>query len=281
MAMRIFLAALMALGIAGFGGVLWMSAAPSRHEAAQAAPVRVTVLTMNQALPAGSLLKPGDLTSREIDQADMPPGGNPDSAEIRRGLNGAMLRRSVGVGDMVLSGDVTRPGDHGFLAAVLQPGTRAVTVGVDAISGSAGLIWPGDRVDVILTQTLEGKDIPLSRRVSAETVLHDIRVIAIDQRLVQGAAPGGPESQTARTVTLEVTEAQAARVTIATRIGHLSLSVRAATKLAVNTPTAVEQSSLIWAGDVSHALPEVGASAEVPKVMRVFPGAQDGKEYKF
>ena len=48
-----------------------------------------------------------------------------------------------------------RPGDHGFLAAVLAAGMRAVTVGVDATTGAAGLIWPGDRVDLILTQTIQ------------------------------------------------------------------------------------------------------------------------------
>ena len=54
--------------------------------------------------------------------------------------------------------DVLRPRDRGFLAAVLAPGTRAVSIAVDPVSGVGGLIWPGDRVDVILTQ-----EIPASR----------------------------------------------------------------------------------------------------------------------
>ena len=64
---------------------------------------------------------------------------------------------------------------------------RAVTVAVDATTGAAGLIWPGDRVDLILTQTIQEATLPLGRRVAAETVLSDVRVIAIDQQLVQGA----------------------------------------------------------------------------------------------
>ena len=63
---------------------------------------------------------------------------------------------------------------------------RAVSVGVDPVSGTAGLIWPGDRVDLVLTQSIEDKDQPSDRRVSGETVLTNLRVIAVDQQLVQG-----------------------------------------------------------------------------------------------
>ena len=65
-----------------------------------------------------------------------------------------MVRRSMVADEPVLPADVMRPGDHGFLAAVLEPGRLAVTVGVDAITGTAGLIWPGDHVDLILTQSM-------------------------------------------------------------------------------------------------------------------------------
>ena len=63
-----------------------------------------------------------------------------------------MVRRSLSEGDVVRDGDVMRPGDHGFLAAVLEPGMRAVTIAVDNTTGLAGLIWPGDQVDLILTR---------------------------------------------------------------------------------------------------------------------------------
>ena len=68
------------------------------------------------------------------------------------GVAGAMVRRSLAPNEPILAGDVLNPGDRGFLAAVLGTGMRAVTVGVDPVSGTAGLIWPGDHVDVVLTQ---------------------------------------------------------------------------------------------------------------------------------
>ena len=82
-----------------------------------------------------------------------------DTPAARTELFGAMVRRNLATGDVVLSADALNPGDRGFLAAVLGPGMRAVTVGVDAVSGLAGLIWPGDRVDLILTQSQEGTEV--------------------------------------------------------------------------------------------------------------------------
>ena len=81
--------------------------------------------------------------------------------------------------------DVLAPRDRGFIANVLREGYRAVAVGVDPVSGVAGLIWPGDHVDILLTQELEGA--PVARKNLGETVLTDVRVIAIDQDMVQSA----------------------------------------------------------------------------------------------
>jgi pilus assembly protein CpaB len=173
-----------------------------------------------------------------------------------------------------------RPGDHGFLAAVLQPGMRAVTVGVDAVSGTAGLIWPGDRVDVIMTEFIDDPSVPLGRRISAEAVLHGARVIAIDQELVQGASPGSASQETARTVTLEVTEMQAERVQVATRIGQLSLAVCSA-QLASPPPSS--GNTTVWAEDVSRALAQVQVvKPQVqPTMMHVFQGSMDEADYRF
>ena len=80
--------------------------------------------------------------------------------------------------------------DRGFLASVLAPGTRAISIKVDAESGVSGLIWPGDYVDVVLTQVAE-KGRSSRDRALSETVLHNVRIIAIDQEIVQG----GPTTQ--------------------------------------------------------------------------------------
>jgi pilus assembly protein CpaB len=280
MVLRIMFFALMAIGLVGFGTVAWISTRPPPpppHVAAPPPPAKVAVLGAARPLRAGSLLKSEDLAAKEILVADRSDDMSADTPDARRLLSGAMVRRSLSKGEPVRTSDVMRPGDHGFLAAVLQPGMRAVTVAVDATTGAAGLIWPGDRVDLILTQTIQAASMPLGHRVAAETVLSNVRVIAIDQQLVQGADANQTDNQ-ARTVTLEVTLEQAVSVSVATRLGRLSLSVRSA-----DTPSGTNVAAsrdTTWAVDVSPAL-----GAEPPPhqqdTLRVYSGSGDAKEFKF
>jgi len=283
MILRITFFALMAMGLLGFGTVAWISTRPPPPPpvaAAPLAPTKTTVLAAARPTRAGNLLKPEDITSKEIPIAEMRPDLSADTPEARRALAGAMVRRSLSAGEPVRTGDVMRPGDHGFLAAVLGPGMRAVTVGVDAITGSAGLIWPGDRVDLILTQTIAEASLPIGRRVAAETVLSDVRVIAIDQQLVQGAEANAADNNQARTVTLEVTQEQAERVTVAVRLGRLSLAVRSADSPPPGTPAAVTPNTT-WADDVSPALGADSTPAPTQRTLRVYSGDGDAKEFKF
>jgi pilus assembly protein CpaB len=296
---RLVLFVLMALGLSGFGLVAWISLRPPAEiNAVQAA--RVVVLVTARPLRAGSLIKPEDLAGRLLSSADTPPDAKPDTPAARTELLGAMVRRSLPPGEAVLPGDVLRAGDRGFLAAVLASGMCAVTVGVDAVTGIAGLIWPGDRVDLILTQSRDDNSVPLGRRVSGETVLRDARVIAIDRQLTQGATSDNPEGQAARTVTLEVTSADAERVAVAVRLGHLSLTVRAADQptgppagpppagspvgMARSDPPGATASSpgtsVTWGSDVSSALQGAPASRDGATV-RLFQGPTESKEIHF
>jgi len=288
MFLRIALFGLIAIGLATFGGIAWIglhgsggSIAAQAAEAA-AAPAKITVLVAANPLRAGSLLKPEDVTSKEMNVADAAPGARPDTPQARGELFGAMIRRSLVPGEVIMPGDMMRPGDHGFLAAVLGPGMRAVSVGVDAVSGTAGLIWPGDNVDLILT--MEDTSMASGHRVSGETVLHAVRVIAIDQQMVHGAGAGGPDYQPARTVTLEVTPAQAERVQVAVRLGKLSLGVISADDAVAVTANgsaapAPQADTVTWGGDVSAALRQ-GRGGD-NKTIKVFQGTAEGKEFHF
>ena len=277
---RVALLALIACGLAGFGTIAWM-VMPHTPDAAAAAAVvpvdKVKVLVAAKALRPGSLLKNDEMAVREVDQDKLPEGfiAAGDDNVARRSLVGGMVRRSMVAGDVLGHDDVLRPGDHGFLAAVLRPGFRAVTVAVDAVSGAAGLIWPGDRVDLILTQTMDDTTFTSpAKRIAAETVLRDVRVIAIDQQVVQNAS-GSIDSLPARTITLEVSSADGEQVQVATKLGKLSLAVRSA-----EHGPSEDKEGTTWAGDVSNALNRQ-APRPVGNTMKVFAGAGDSKEFKF
>jgi pilus assembly protein CpaB len=288
---RVALFVLMAVGLAGFGAVAWISLHPARSpsQSDTAPDDKVPVLVAARSLRAGSLLKPEDLTAQQLSPGDIPAGARTDTPSARIELLGAMIRRNLIAGEVVLPADALHPGDRGFLAAVLGPGMRAVTVGVDAISGLAGLIWPGDRVDLILTQSQDEASVPPGRRVSGETVLHDVRVIAIDRQLMQGATSEGPESQLARTVTLEVAPSDAERVAVATRLGRLALAVVAVAQAGGTSaagggsqtvsPSPSAGRAVTWGGDVSSALR--GGSGGDGATVRLFQGPSDSKEIRF
>lgn len=283
MILRVTLFVMMAAGLLGFGAVAWVSAHPRTAEGQKTSPPAAVVLALSRNVRAGTLLKADDLTTKELLPADLGPDRIMDTPAARREILGGMVRRALGAGDALRVGDVMRPGEHGFLAAVLRPGMRAIAVGVDALSGNAGLIWPGDRVDVILTQTLDDTTLPPGRRIAGQTVLQNARVIAIDQLLVQGGLPDSPELKTPKTVTLEVTGSEAERVQVAARIGRLSLAIRSAEQTAEAGRHAAHNAlEPVWGGDVSNALRGEPAAAQAPAtVLRIFQGSAEGKEFKY
>jgi pilus assembly protein CpaB len=274
--------ALLAAIVLGFGGlviVAWIGlqlpAKPPVAEVASVVPPTAKILVAAQSLHAGTLLKYDDIQPHDLLASEVPAGARADTPQQRAELVGSMVRRSLRPQEVLLPADVLRPGDHGFLAAVLQPGMRATTVGVDAVSGTAGLIWPGDHVDVLLTQVNDDQTLPAAHRASAETVLGDVRVIAIDQQLMQGATGNGTDQGTTHTVTLEVTEGQAKRVALAARLGRLSLIVRAADAL---PGTQDDKPGTTWGGDVSPAL---NPGRTVGRIIRIYRGTTEGKEPPF
>lgn len=217
-----------ALMLAGGTAVLVRSWMAQQKPIAEAAPVPVpqkSVLVARGAIARGQILKPGDLAWLAW------PDGGVDRAYIQQSggkpietFAGWVARDPLGPGEPITEAKIVAPGSRGFLAAALRPGMRAVSVPVTATSGIAGFVFPGDQVDILITQTLpaaNGKGEQQPHR-AAETVLHDVRVIAVDQKL---DSKGG-EAIVAHTATLEVTPKQSEMIAVANEMGKLSLSLR-------------------------------------------------------
>lgn len=260
-----FLAVLLVLALL-LAGVIQFAASARRVEAAPVAAqtplAALAVITAATDLPPGHIIRAGDLAELVWPQAEPPPGAIIAGSAAARAVVGAVSRRALATGELLQPAAVIRPGEHGFLAALVAPGNRAIAIAVDATSSASGLIWPGDRVDVILTQELRDDAVPLAQRVLAETILADVRVLSADQRLAtasgsdsssgagvlagDAAKPGVPA-----TVTLEVTPAQAERVTVAATLGRLHLTLRGVESEAA-APVAA-----MWAGTVSPGLTNI------------------------
>lgn len=222
--------ALLVAGITAFMARSMMagSAAPVAGAVAPAGAPQSTneVLVATRALPVGTILDaqsmkwvpwPKDLIEGAYFQKEQT---NPNS------LAGTVVRFAIPAGQPLTQGALVKPGDRGFLAAALAPGMRAVTVPVDAKSSVAGFVFPGDRIDLILTQTVPGGGDGPPLKVS-ETVLRNVRVLATDQRTdQQHDDKGNTVVATYSNVTLEATPKTAEQIAVAQTLGSLSLSLR-------------------------------------------------------
>ena len=190
------------------------------------APVSMPeVLVAKTALPAGTLIKADQLVWRAWPKEGLNDAYLVKGASSEKDLAGAVVRAHVYAGEPITTSRVVHPGEQGFLAAILEPGKRAVAVPVDAASGVGGFIFPGDFVDVLFTlkRTVagEGEDTPEARQFS-ETLITNVRVLAIDQTLenTNGGAKVG------KTATLQVSTRQAEKLALALEMGTLSLSLQ-------------------------------------------------------
>ena len=172
-----------------------------------------------QAWPSGTL-DPSYMVQGKTDPKTQAPFDT-------KSLIGTVVRLPIAAGQPITSSRIVRPGEQGFLAAALKPGMRAISVAISDTSGIAGLVFPGDRVDLLLTHDIEAVGGGTSKRHVSETVLENIRILAIDQSLNhQVDEKGTGPAMVAKTATIEVSPKQAEMVAVAGTLGLLSLSLR-------------------------------------------------------
>ena len=223
---RSLLLLIVALGVAAFTAFAVKSRLQQAEVAAPQVAEQAKVLVASVAIPAGSFIRsdahlafvawPADTIQQNyITQA----GHTVDE------FNGAVVRRAINAGEPITANLLVKTSEGGFMSAVLQGGMRAVSIAVNATSGNAGFVFPGDRVDLIVTHSIPvqaGNGQTAQNIVVSETFIENVRVLAIDQML------DNPENKAvlAKTVTLEVTPKEAEKVNVAGDLGKISLSLR-------------------------------------------------------
>lgn len=231
--MRILMVIIAAMIVAG--GTGWyvlqsvnQSAAPAAVAQIEA-PRPVEVYAPRTALSAGSIIVPEHLEAIAIGGGALTPEMIEAGDAGQKILVGSVARHPLPMGVPIARSATVQPGERGFLAAVLPKGKRAISIPVSEITGVSGLLLPGDRVDLILTYSISGDLIESGRDIRAsETIMANLRVLALDQRLnapgpAKPGEPATPPPPMARTATLEATPQQAEMITLATTLGDLSL----------------------------------------------------------
>src|SRR5688572_18527531 len=220
-------ALIIAIGTAMAARSMFAGAAAPQADAAPVVPQGPKVLVAKRALPVGTIITADavgyQLWPQEMVQDAYFIDGEADMTK----LLGTVVRDGLTAGAPVTQGSLVSPGDRGFLAAALSPGMRAITVPVSAKTGVGGFVFPGDRVDMLLTQTVSGGGDGDGTLKTTETILRNLRVLATDQSTESTTTQDGKTVVRAfRTVTMEVTPRIAEKISVAQTIGSLSLVLR-------------------------------------------------------
>lgn len=199
----------------------WFSGMEDKQEAALGSSSQTTtrIVVATQPLEFGVPLTTQNIRMQDWPATSVPAGAYTSIEEALRGNRAAL--RPIVPGEPILADKVSGPGGRATLAALLPDGMRAFSIPIDQITGVAGFVLPGTMVDVILTRAIPGEGTN-SEDIRSDVVLTNVQILAVDQF----ASDKGSEPKVSRTATLAVTLSDAQRLTLATKMGTLSLAMR-------------------------------------------------------
>jgi len=183
----------------------------------------VDILVAKQDIGVGRAVSPEDLSWQPWPISAAGPlfirkSQRPDALNE---FKGAVARSPFVAGEPIREQKLVRADGAGFMSAILPAGMRAVSTEISAETGAGGFILPNDRVDVLLTRREQGAQ--SSESITTETILRNIRVLAIDQTVEE---KGGQKVVVGKTATLELGPQQAESLAMSRQRGSLSLALR-------------------------------------------------------
>jgi len=194
------------------GAAAWMAGNWVQHAGRAEEVETVTVVAADIAIPFGTKVATRHLKTLSMPVEFVPPGSFTNIEEV---VDRVAVQPIV-AGEILMHGRFTESEDGSTLAALVSEKMRAVTVRVDDVIGVAGFLLPGNRVDVLAARREDG------RRATAETILRDVKVLAVDQT----AASEKNEPVIVRAVTLEVNPTQAEILVKSKEEGSIQLTLR-------------------------------------------------------
>src|SRR5436190_13928812 len=197
-----------------------------------AAPVEVVKMDTVDILVARGDINLGQAVSPQDMQWQQWPTQAASPAFVRRTdkpnaieqLSGAIARSPFVAGEPIREAKLIKANGSGYMAAVLDKGMRAISTEISPENGAGGFILPNDRVDVILSRRdREAEKARAADTQVSETILSNIRILAIDQTLGE---KDGQKVVIGKTTTLELSPRQAETLALSRQLGTLSLALR-------------------------------------------------------
>ena len=202
-------------------GIAWLSAfllswwVYTKSTAPQSRDL-VYAVAAAQDLPVGKRIQPDGLKLVTLDRKDLPKGA---FLKISDAVDRAVAV-PVAASELVLSGKLAPKGSGEGLTALIEPGTRAISVQVNEISGVSGFIQPGTRVDILFTRVFSNGD------AATTTILQNVKVIAYGRQLDPAAKVDPRDTSKPTVATLVVTQEQAEKLVLAMQRGRIQLVLR-------------------------------------------------------
>lgn len=217
--------------LAAIGALVMVRGLGGRQERAEPT-VAITgprVLVAAKDVAIGVALQPSDLEWRLWSTTAMSPSFIEESEDSKalETYTGAVARQGLVAGEPIIEGRVVKPGDQGFMAAIVNPGFRAVSVPISEETAASGFILPNDRVDVILTRKVTVADAGGgTEEVRSGVVLTDVRVLAIDKTYKTETSATEPEPIEGSVALLELSPRDSELLAQADEMGDITLALR-------------------------------------------------------
>lgn len=215
---------LLAVVLAGAAGLLaqsWLE--QQRRMGGQSAKGagRATVVVATRPLRFGTQLSEANIRELDWPSGTLPAGAFAKVADLLKASERRIALMPIEPNELILASKITGPGQRATLSSLIGEGMKAITIRVNDVNGVAGFVLPGDRIDVMITRKPENGN---NQQLATEVLLQDVKVLGIDQL----ADERSDKAMVAKTVTVEVSIADAQRVVLASSVGSLSLALRAA-----------------------------------------------------
>ncbi|MCC6990178.1 MAG: Flp pilus assembly protein CpaB [Acidobacteria bacterium] len=234
------------------------------YQAGQRTPAAADVQSVPVAVAARALAVGSKLTAADVKLVQW-PASSPIAGAITS-VDAAVDRgrlANVAENEPLTAAKVAAAGAGAGLPPMIAPGMRAISVQVDDVVGVAGFIVAGAHVDAVVTITQRDQNM-------ARVVVSNVEVLAAGTRAEQSQATDG-RNASASVVTLLVTPADAERISLASSVGRITLTLRNPLYTAATDTRGTQLASLLGAPEP----PPVAPAAPRPAATRVVRAAPE------
>ena len=225
--------------VAGGGAAFLVSGGEEPKQAEAPAPV-VQLATVDVLIAKGDINMGTAVGAQDFQWQQWPAattGGSyitkKDRPNAIEELSGSITRGPFTAGEPIREAKLIKANGSGYMAAILPSGMRAISTEISPETGAGGFILPNDRVDVILSRREKSADARGTENTTSETVLTNVRVLAIDQTVEE---KNGQRVVVGKTATLELSPRQAETLALSRQTGTLSLALRSLLDASNNAP---------------------------------------------